>query len=478
MSVLSDLLTALLQEKKLSLGQLSQGCAFDRATLYHYFSGKRPLKNRAHLDTICSAMHLTPKERSRIEEAYQITCLGQNVYWRRKKMQELLQSLDSIHDELPPQTLPLPALPKSAGLLHGNLDISRTVSAIISRAYRLGQPVDILLQPEHMELLEMLRFVGSTPSETVLRHIICLESDASNGQIHNIKLTRRILQYGMATQNYTPLYYYGNSAERFNASALFPGLIVTPDVALQLTWDNKSAILHTDPDIIDFFQSRFSEIAEQCKPILFCCNNAQDSLILSVEVPNRFCSGRMFSMGGGLCSGMFLTEEMIRTYLNPQLPDYETIVNFATKAAADALSYKKSCHAQHLISTEAVESFLQTGYLPEFPQIYWRTPLSKKHRRYFLQKNLEACREGWYRIRLCHRGHAIPGPQWSIGFWQGEALLLQHCVNDRSRTFLLQEPGLLAAAADYFESILDSDVLYSEAETMAQLQHWIDTLEA
>lgn len=50
MSVLSEHLSQFMEQRDISLVQLSTLSLIERSTLYQYLKGKRPLKNKTHLE--------------------------------------------------------------------------------------------------------------------------------------------------------------------------------------------------------------------------------------------------------------------------------------------------------------------------------------------------------------------------------------------------------------------------------------------
>ncbi len=93
MSILSERLKYFVEQKGYSIADLAGRSGIERATLYQYLKGSRPLKNHVHLETLMAELQLTPDERQEVLEAYEITQIGQVQYNRRCKVREILNSL-------------------------------------------------------------------------------------------------------------------------------------------------------------------------------------------------------------------------------------------------------------------------------------------------------------------------------------------------------------------------------------------------
>src|SRR5699024_10504108 len=99
MSILSERLKYFVEQKGYSIADLAGRSGIERATLYQYLKGSRPLKNHVHLETLMAELQLTPDERQEVLEAYEITQIGQVQYNRRCKVMEILNSLLTIEEK-------------------------------------------------------------------------------------------------------------------------------------------------------------------------------------------------------------------------------------------------------------------------------------------------------------------------------------------------------------------------------------------
>ena len=84
MSEFSDLLSSYIDEKKIKVYALLEYCNLDRSTMYKIINGKRNPSSEAVFQKITEFLHLTPVEYRRFKEAYLISKLGKDLYYRRK----------------------------------------------------------------------------------------------------------------------------------------------------------------------------------------------------------------------------------------------------------------------------------------------------------------------------------------------------------------------------------------------------------
>ena len=76
MSILSETLTYFVNQRDRNIPELAIRCKIVGQQLYQYLKGKRSFRNIAQLERIISELHLTPDERMKVMEAYEIEQIG------------------------------------------------------------------------------------------------------------------------------------------------------------------------------------------------------------------------------------------------------------------------------------------------------------------------------------------------------------------------------------------------------------------
>ncbi len=142
MSVLSETLTYFVNQRDRNIPELAIRCKIDRATLYQYLKGKRSFRNIAQLERIISELHLTPDERMKVMEAYEIEQIGLLNYNRRRKVKEILRSLLTVDEEginvYDALGDPVSIEAGTDRLIKGELEVSRMVHYVIRRLKSRG----------------------------------------------------------------------------------------------------------------------------------------------------------------------------------------------------------------------------------------------------------------------------------------------------------------------------------------------------
>ena len=95
MSIFSQLLSEYMKQKKIQTYRLAQYCGYDRGNMYKIINGKRNPPGKEFVEKVAGYMHLTPLEKTKLYEAYQISIVGYDIYYRRKAVLEFLTEVDA-----------------------------------------------------------------------------------------------------------------------------------------------------------------------------------------------------------------------------------------------------------------------------------------------------------------------------------------------------------------------------------------------
>ena len=90
MSAFSQLLGKYIREKDIQVFDLVNYCCIDRSTMYKMINGKRNPPSEDVFEKIAEFLCLSPQEYRKFKDAYQITVLGEKIYFRRKSVTEFL----------------------------------------------------------------------------------------------------------------------------------------------------------------------------------------------------------------------------------------------------------------------------------------------------------------------------------------------------------------------------------------------------
>lgn len=100
-TLFSTLLTNHITNKNIKTPLLAQYCNMDRSNMYKLLKGKRNPASEDTVHKISDYIRLTPLERRELLEAYKITLIGPDTFYRRRDVQEFIQYFTEKLPEFP-----------------------------------------------------------------------------------------------------------------------------------------------------------------------------------------------------------------------------------------------------------------------------------------------------------------------------------------------------------------------------------------
>lgn len=90
MTEFSNLFSKFILSKNISVYSLAKYCNLDRSTIYKIRKGERNPSSPELVEKFSEFLHLTPQEHQCLMEAYEITLVGTDTYYRRKSIRDFL----------------------------------------------------------------------------------------------------------------------------------------------------------------------------------------------------------------------------------------------------------------------------------------------------------------------------------------------------------------------------------------------------
>lgn len=477
MSVLSEKLKYFIDQKGVSIADLSKSSGIERSTLYQYIKDRRPLQNQIQLESIMSELHLTPDERTEVLEAYEITRIGMKKYNRRKKVREILESLLTLEEEKTEtvktgEKINLPEM-ENKGLIRGELEVNRIVYQVIQETTRQGGKLKLLIQPDYDLVMESLMLVKGGPKDTKVTQIICLESDSGRDGCSNLESIRRVLRYGIGIRCYEPRYYYGKTKEHYGSMSIMPYLIAADQYVVQISYDRKAAILHKDPKIIEYLNGVFDRMCQKTHLLMVSVDGfGGEQAQWGSEYIQTANFSNSYEMCSGLCSVQFWDERLIRKYMKRNIPEYEIMIEKYVAYTAELYQAKRRGHTTVLMNIAFVEEFIQTGVFREYPEIFFAEPVSPEDRRELIERALKAMNEGWYHIRMVPMEDFLLSYHWEILINQGSSILFQYVFENQFRIFQIDEKDILDAVFEFLENAAEGPNVLDDRQSAELLRKW------
>ena len=162
MSTFSEVLTEYIKARHVKVAPMTKYCGIDRSTMYKLISGKRNPPSKDIFEKMAQFMHLTPAETQRFEEAWEVTVIGPEVYYKRKSVENFIRHFPSHFSVSPDEFI------FSSKLIQNNQESDCTVltslqnvnyfihKMFLAEASRSSGKISLFLQPDHEFVFHLL----------------------------------------------------------------------------------------------------------------------------------------------------------------------------------------------------------------------------------------------------------------------------------------------------------------------------------
>lgn len=470
MSIFSDLLARHIKDKEIRTFSLAQYCEMDRSNMYKLINGKRNPASEHMVHRMAEFMKLTNSERKEFVEAYQISMIGSDVYYRRKNVQKFLDYFVEQKNFYPSRDLFLPEykpLQEQAPIfIVDKNELRNAIHMIISLAGKSDGEIKMVLQPENSIVTEAICY---THGGYLIEHIFCLNNSRGRekeGEYNLMALRNIIPLYYQDHCKYTPYFYYDDIIARENMFHLFHSMIVTTDYVLIFSEELKQGVWFSQAEMAKNFKALFEQLKKEAKPIVEQIQNLEDQI--SFFNATDFGRSKGFEFQQQPCFMPLMPVEFVDKYLVEELPNREEIL----KAAKDYLRMFQDCKEKEswswtiMFTKEGVEHFFKTGEYYEIPKEIYRKP-DREDKKILIKNLIMACQAGHY--KMLRPEASIAKCKINLYTTNKKGYLMFKTAENQMLWLNMGEHGILHAFNDYMAA-LDEKNFYPVEETLEILR--------
>lgn len=476
MSDFSQLLSCHIHSKDIKTYALAQYCGLDRSNMYKIINGKRKPSSRELVLKICKFMQLSHAEQKEMEQAYEITLIGHDTYYRRKAVIDFFNNfcLSKLNlpvlSELNTEIL----FEKGSVTLNTMAEVNRSLLYIISlEAKKSNGTIDLLVQPDCDFLMNILAAENYDCSQTTIRHIICLNNSTSESSTYpnyNLHCLEKILPLYSNVDKYNCFYYYDHIDSKCSKFTLFPYVIITSQFACLLTGDMTQGILTNAPESLTLFKDIFNQYLSMASPLLRPINDVTEQISYLNNISHVVRSGYSFQMVP--CLTPYLTHDILDKYIIQELPNRSEFIQAMDNYIKVFLSsYMTPDNITYIFSLNGVKKFLDTGRVSEYPYDIYH-PLEMTDRIHLIRKLMLNLPIQNYRVLKKDIGHL--DNEIFLQVTQPMGYIMFSTPQDHRLIYLdIEEPGLLYTFWDFCET-LDDALFYTTTEAIEILRDLIE----
>lgn len=448
--------------------RLSKITGIERTKLQRIKSGQK-LPTKEELELICVSLYLSPEEKFNLTKEYEIALIGEDRYKSRLCTAEFIENLYNIFE-----------VKHNPVERHFKVSLDIECPAVIQGEADTYNTIETILRQEAVENNTIYMygdtFDNKSPLNNLLRNITDI-SDLSVYQIFglkpfdesydnyysNISMISKIYPIFLSKTNYHAYYYY----DKTKNSSVLPYFIVTDNYLITIAYDKKSAAIIQDKNIIKLHKQLFEQKIKESYALIADINTLMGYSSIYVEHLKHFdiAKTNLITIEYEPCVTPYIGDEVIEMCMRKDIPNYPIIFDRAKSCLAQ---YRNFMLKTSIFTERGLDNFITTGRITEIPEIAYN-PIPPKARIQILnalcksasdlnQSSLHLIRDDKLHLpknlRYCGTGQV------------NDFFLLLSDVKNSHSIFKLNECGFAKPFYDFASSLIGSDTVYSNEETI------------
>lgn len=484
MSKFSEKLKLLIEESGLKVYQLAKNAELDRTTIQRAMTGER-LPGLSFVEKLSDYLRLSHTERTELFDFYSISRIGEKVYEDRRYIKEMIERIATIH------------------LVEGNTQhVKRSISfiekidndnAVFTGQYIVSNMIREVLEDEVLNnsfpeisifvpfsysfIFDLLHQLYLSENGNInIKNIIRLvkNSHASQSSNYNLEILSHVMPFAFSAGNgYQPYYYYDNFDIYNNIALLMPYYIITSRHLITISTDFNTAILYNNEGIINAYKENFKMAITKSKPLIIQHFSCDDMLLAYLE---SYKNSGVIShvIEPQPCFAWYYTDDLINSHLKQELENREMLLDLLCKLYGSYKNY--NVKPMSIFSIEGLNYFADTGILSDLPTQF-AIPFTIDERIMLLNKLRNDMVKADYQVYAANPSKFII-PLASIQLYSAKGLDFYSSNNNGAiSSSYVEERSITEAFYDFFESLPDSDLVYTKEETIKIIDSIIERVK-
>lgn len=483
MHIFSDMLRGFLKDRSMTVSELSRISGIERSFLQKIVTGTRMPSDTPAARRIAASLMLTPNETEQLISCYEITKVGEEAYYSRREISDMLKIIDDItvkaitgNETIVGNTDDIFNELGDIAPLTGKPNISRTVKAILeAQASANSGYVNIIAQPENNFLIDQLLNIYSNKPNISITQVIALHGTTRQGgfNTYNLKCLRMVMPYLFSSCSYSLRCYYDLSDISAFKEIILPYIIVTERHVVNLSADMRTAIFSSRPDLVRFFKDIFEDVRRGTESFV------HKGEFISSREPQAGIRGFYFDieyvLQNHLHLGMAFTRDILELVAPENMPNREHVLETIDGFINNRREHLRSSPRGYITSfctTAGINEFISSGRTTELPTEFCHR-LSVPLRIRIIEQLIETIESGLERLHIITSDTCLLNIPKSVNIIYDKEMGIVFsslASHPSDRRFSLTERVTVNSFIDYLQCIPEEDGVMSCEKSVEYLK--------
>ncbi|MGL4607359.1 MAG: hypothetical protein ACRCU3_07840 [Eubacteriaceae bacterium] len=483
MATFSELFKKAIDKNGGNVYQLAQISGVDRTTIQKSRSGSR-LLNKESFEKIITMLILSPSERRELLEAYEIAKVGESLYYQRKDVAKMINSINLASLQRKKNCHVLGSMDSkewenftTTEKFSSRIQIENIFRLIISEEIQnnIKPCISVFIPFEYENIYELLlSFFLETNKSMEIKTIFNIGKGMNGFDNHQKSVC--VLEHCFpflisGKEGFEPYYYYEEKSSANETAMIFPYYLITRKAVILLSRNFQTAILCRDKTIQETYENEFRQGIEECN--LFYKRTSEK---FSIYEELAFYSEIKSMIEPLPCAANYITEKKIESLVYENHPMREELISLAKEYYGNF--HKKKVYNDSFFSLIALRKFIKNGILVEFGTDDCR-PLTIKERIEYLEMVCEDLLNPEFYFFAIKENEIDNSGDFEILQTQKNTILIRAFGEKKTilTSIYIDEINLCRIFADFFSYLKVGNLVYTNNDLLKILSGMIEELK-
>ncbi|ALU13042.1 hypothetical protein ACH52_0208 [Eubacterium limosum] len=470
MSLFSERLKSVISKTGMPIYALAKKAGVNRPMIHKSQQGDS-IPSDEFIEKLSDAMMLTNLEKKELLSLAERARMGEALYLKRQAVLNVLSCLCKEFDEMDLVALWKNKTPEHISGGYMFLKDCKQIEHVLLEMFQdkihsaKEEKIYIYLPKHAKELFSIIYHLWSSneASHIQLTQFIGLEKEyhSDESAVHNLALISYALNFCLMPEKSIKVrYYYLNYPENMDLPAM-PYYIKTENDVLALSTDLNVGVYYSGGTMYDFYDQVIKTRLENSKPLIESVESTVQ--ILDYKDPTHLIECIP-------CISAIVTDEMLDTFIRPEIPGRETLLNMLKSFYHEIQHNNK--HPISFFQIKKLEKFMKDGIIPTVPSA-WVRPAVPEERRKIAQSILNNMKNSKKRIYYAINPEKLRIlADAEVVLTEKDGVMIRHFVEDTAtlKIVWIRESSCIEAFSDFFNYLPGSNLVLSQDEMKKRVE--------
>lgn len=465
--------------KEVTIYTLAKISGVERSYLQKMKNGTRLPTEEAVVHSLSHALMLTPSESIEFLQAYRITKMGEDVYYRRQHVKDIISSFCDTQIVSPLITTHNLTseldLNNNHAYVDGTANINKLLKSVLELEAQKSQGcIKIIAQPSYSFLYDCISTIDFNSNNTKIENIILFDKlDNPKSSNYNLRIFQQLVSSLFSCDNFQPYYVHDYADSLFNDTSFLPYKIITSDYCLSISFDISSAVISSEPRLLQLANLHFSKLMAIASPVYKSFRPSPQEYLqaTAMEVATELDNTDHYNVFFQPNLNAFVPMDVMLDRVNKDILT-EEMQKFLVDYYKSIGNHTVNVHIS--FTKEGLELFMETGRITEIPDFMYNY-LEPQQRLRVLKNIIAGIQRGKFMPRIIKSASFNLAMPIYITATSTQKVLIYYITREKGLSlFYLNELNLINAFYDFLVYVQDSDMVYTQQETAELLNNMLN----